>query len=267
MQNVEINPDSLSNQTQIINAVDTLSANSSVLPASNAWPDSRIAIYDVINHSVENDIPFIDNIANLCITAVIIILFLFAFSRILEGIYAVALSVFNAKRLMAIERQANLFGSRNILLIFSIIISVFIFVNYNNTKALLDNDYTLGFRFLTILAAITIYFVVRYVTFKSLDWVNRKSVFKYLNRFYYTHAILGVLLISLGFIANIIVPAIPPIWVSAYIISVISITLILYFIRGYQLIISNGFSHFFWILYLCTLEILPSIAILHLTLS
>ncbi len=266
MQNVEINPDSLLN-TSLPHAADTLSASTSVLPAQNAWPESYIAIDNIIEHSAGNSMPFIDNIANLCISAVIIILFLFAFSRILEGIYAVALSVFNAKRLLAIERQANLFGSRNILLLFSIIVSVFIFINYNNTKILLNDNYPLGVRFLTILTLILLYFGIRYTTFKILDWVNRKRVFKYVNRFYYTHAILGVLLISSGFVFNIIVPAIPQIWISTYIICVVSLTLILYFIRGYQIIISNGFSHFFWILYLCTLEILPSIAILHLILS
>lgn len=266
MQNVEINPDSLSNTT-LISTADTLSANSSVLPASNAWPGSHLAIYDVIDHSVENGIPFIDDIANLCITAIIIILFLFAFSRILEGIYAVALSVFNAKRLMAIERQTNLYGSRNILLLFSIIVSVFIFINNSTTKQLLDNNYVLGIRFLAALGIITAYFIIRYTSFKILDWVNSCSVFKYVNRFYYTHASLGILLIAPMFLISIAVPQIPSGYIIWYVTGVVILTLLLYFTRGYQIIISNGFSHFFWILYLCTLEILPSIAILHIILS
>ncbi|MBQ8035265.1 MAG: DUF4271 domain-containing protein [Bacteroidales bacterium] len=33
------------------------------------------------------------------------------------------------------------------------------------------------------------------------------------------------------------------------------------------MIISNGFSQFFWILYLCTLEILPLVVLGHVILS
>ncbi len=266
MQNVEINPYTLSNQT-LANTADTISACNPVLPASNAWPESSIACTDVVDIATGADLPFVDSIANLCIVSAIIILFLFAFSRIMEGIFAIASSVFNAKKLLAIERQANLYGSRNVLLVFSLIVSVFIFINDSLTKNLIENNYPLGIRFLLVFIVIILYFTARYIVFKVMDWVNRKPVFKYINRFYYTHAILSILLLTLGFLFLMIFPNIPVVYIRSYTIGIASFTLLLYFTRGYQLIISNGFSHFFWILYLCTLEILPSIAILHLILS
>ncbi len=246
---------------------DKTSANGNILPVEKAWPESYLAIDEIIDKTGSLGMPFIDTIANLAIVSVILALFLFAFTRILEGIYAVSVAAFNSKMLLDIERQANLYTSRNILLVFSLIISVFIFLNYKVTRDLIDNDYALGIKFIVILLAVACYFLIRYILFKAMDWVNRKSVFKYLNRFYYTHAILGILLLLFGFIISIILPTIPQNHILFYIIGVFIITLLLYFIRGYQIIISNGFSHFFWILYLCTLEILPAIVILHLILS
>ncbi|MEG2849274.1 MAG: DUF4271 domain-containing protein, partial [Bacteroidales bacterium] len=54
------------------------------------------------------------------------------------------------------------------------------------------------------------------------------------------------------------------IYTSLYVSVSLFIPFLLYFIRGYQLIIANGFSKFFYISYLCTLEILPLIILAHL---
>lgn len=236
-------------------------------PANEAWPESYIAFDNMAADRAIEVLPLADTISNVCIVAGIIAMFLFAFGRIAEGLYAVAVSVFDYKRLVSIERQANLYTSRNALLVFSIVVSSFIFANYNEHYPLLDNDFNIGINFLLCLASVAGYFMLRYFLFRIFGWTNRNSIFKYLNRFYYTHAIMGIVLSTLVFLAYMIFPAIAPGIIIASIMAMVSITLFTYFIRGYQIIISNGFSHFFWILYLCTLEILPLLVIGHIILS
>ncbi len=236
-------------------------------PITEAWPESRIAFNDMAADRAIEVLSLADTVSNVCIVIGLIALFLFAFGRIADGLYAVAVSIFDYKRLLSIEHQANLYISRNTLLLFSIIVSSFIFANYNSHSSLLDNHFSIGINFLLCLASVAVYFTLRYALFRILGWTNRCSIFKYLNRLYYTYSIMGIVLITLIFLVYMVFPSIPASGIIACIATVAAVTLCAYFIRGYQIIISNGFSHFFWILYLCTLEILPLLVIGHIILS
>lgn len=236
-------------------------------PITEAWPESRIAFNDTAADRVIEVLSLADTLSNVYIVIGLITLFLFTFGRIAEGLHAVAISIFDYKRLLSIERQANLYTSRNTLLLFSVIVSSFIFANYNSHSSLLNNNFSIGINFLFCLAFIAGYFTLRYVFFRILGWTNCCSIFKYLNRLYYTYAIMGIVLIILVFLVYMIFPSIPVSGIVTCIAAMAAVTLCAYFIRGYQIIISNGFSLFFWILYLCTLEILPLLVIWHIILS
>ncbi len=245
----------------------TAAAEIITMPADSAWPGSYIAINEISGDLHISTLSFVDNVANLAIVAAIILLFLFGFNRIAEGIFTLAESVFSFKKMIKIEQETNLQVSRNTLLLFCLVIAAFIFANYNDSHPILSNSYSVGVNFIFALSAASVYLLFRYIAFSLLNYTNRRRFFKYINRFYYSHAIMAITLSVLGFCVSIIFSGIPFRHIALYIIWVTSISLVIYFIRGYQIIISNGFSHFFWILYLCTLEILPLVIILHLILS
>lgn len=243
---------------------DTLLTN---IPVSEAWPNSYIAVNEVIGPGSGFPVSLIDNISNLVIVIVILTLFAVTFMRIAEGLLSSVISTFNMKRLVAIEQQTHLQNSRNITIIFLLIISAFIFANYNAAYPLLENSFSTGVNFAIALGAAGIYLLGRIVMANTLNWVNKVSFFTILNRFYYTYCIIFVALSVLGFLFYIVFEAITFRHIAIYIAAANIITNLLYYERCRQIIISNGFSHFFLILYLCTLEILPQLVLVHLILS
>lgn len=262
--------DSIIHTASLISVTDTLAhpaGASFYLPIRQAWPESYVAVNEISGMSGTTLLSFTDSITNMVIVLGMILFFLFSFNRIAKGSYAVLASVFNYKRLLVIESEPNLQVSRNTLFLFSLIISAFIFANYNAIRPILENDYPTGIIFIFAMAAILLYFLFRRIAFTILNWVNQKSCFKYLDRFFYTYAILSFFLSLFVFFVSVIFPEIPFHYIALYMCILAFLPIFIYFIRGYQLIISNGFSLFFWILYLCTLEILPLLIIAYLILS
>lgn len=237
------------------------------LPVADLWPESYIAVNEVASTLPFIPVSFINEIANFVIVLSIISLFIITFMRIAEGLFSAAVSAFNLKALINIEQQIHIQTSRNITLIFSILLAAFIFANYNSSHPVLENHFPTGINFILAIVAVAGYFIFRKLVSILLNWVNRCSFFTLLNRFYYTYSILFACLAIIGFISYIIFPQITFRHIAHYTLSVIILTNLLYYIRSYQLIISNGFSQSFLILYLCTLEFLPQLIIAYIILS
>lgn len=232
-----------------------------------AWPESYIAINEVIEAGNTIHVSFLDNISNFIIVLVILTLFCMAFMRIAEGLITSAISIFNYKRLMSIEQQNHLQNSRNTTLIFLLLITSFIFANFNALHPVLENPFFTGANFLLALGTALLYLAFRLFIASALDWVNKCTLFKLTNRFYNTYLINAICLSILGFLAFIIFETITFKHIAYYIAGCIIMSNFLYYLRCYKTIISNGFSHFFLFLYLCTLEILPQVVLAHLILS
>ncbi|MBR4882264.1 MAG: DUF4271 domain-containing protein, partial [Bacteroidales bacterium] len=175
-------------------------------------------------------------------------------------------SLFNYKELVKIEGQTNLFMSRNILLAFSLLVLSFIFAN-SDISHHLGHRYPVGIIFAFSLALFAGYFISRQIAFRMLDWVNRCSLFKHISRLYYTHLTLASIFSIVGLVLYMLFPYMGQALLRYYLFPVLSLILAVYFLRCYKIIISNGFSNFFWILYLCTLEILPLVVLGHVILS
>lgn len=247
---------------------DSLLTNTpALLQGKEAWPGSYIAVNEAMESGIGAGVSLFDNISNLIMVIIILSLFTVTFMRIAEGLISSVISTFNMKRLIAIEQQTHLQNSRNITLTFLLIVSAFIFANYNGSYHLLENHLPSGMNFIISLAAAVLYFTFRYIMSATLNWVNGVSFFRILNRFYYTYCIIFITLSISGFLLCIIIDSITFRHVAIYILASVLITNFLYYIRCWQIIISNGFSHFFLILYLCTLEILPQLVLAHLILS
>ena len=231
------------------------------------WPESYIALDTFAVNSPDVGMPLLDTIANMGIVVLMITFFLSAFARIAGGIQIVSLSIFDYKNLLKIEGQTNLYTNRNAVLIFSLAALSFALANYNFYNPFIETGYSIGINFLLILLFFAFYFLMRYAMFAMLDWVNRRRFFKYLARVYYTHATVAAVLLIVGFALEMLCGDFANSFIKIYLVCALFIPTVIYFVRGNQIIISNGFSHFFWILYLCTLEILPLVVLGHVIVS
>lgn len=231
---------------------------------NDVWPQSYIALTEVESFSRPPAPAFIDSIANFGLILAIALFFLFAYNRIIDGLYYVLTSFMSLKKMLIIENQSNTKTSRNTLLLFSIICSSFIVVNYNVENRFIENDYPIIINFLLVLFVAGGYFLFRRVACSLLAWVNSNGIFITVDQIYYSYSVLWILLSIVWFILYIVFPNLDLPQTAFYIIISVLLFFGLYVIRGYQLIIANGFSHFFYILYLCTLEILPVLILVHL---
>lgn len=231
------------------------------------WQESYIAINEVMEKGSQANVSFLDNLSNFIIVIIILSLFTVTFMRIAEGLIWSFLSIFNFKRLLSIEQQGHLQYSRNITLLFLLLIGAFIFAISNDAHPVLENNFFTGVNFLLAFGTIMLYLVIRVFVATTLDWVNKSSFFKVLNKLYYTYSIIAICLTIAGFLAYTIFEGVPFRHIVNYIIGALLVTNVLYYLRCYKIIISNGFSHFFLILYLCTLEILPQVVLAYLILS
>ncbi|MCI1778448.1 MAG: DUF4271 domain-containing protein [Bacteroidales bacterium] len=184
--------------------------------------------------------------------------FIAAFSKITEGAVLLFSSVHKLKKVLAIDKNVNDRSCRNFLLFFVILLSGFLagrFVNFGETPPYMVSIY--------IFAICAIFLTVRLLILKLLGWVNSSPAFGVINRMglsYFALIFSLALVITLIYVLFFRDVSVNDLY--SYIFICTSVILIIYFIRVYQIIISNGFSIFFWILYLCTLEILPSAALI-----
>ena len=108
------------------------------------------------------------------------------------------------------------------------------------------------------LAALVVLFLFRKLVFALAGWISsRQAAFRQVERTGYMIGIL-VLLVSLSaLLLGWLVPAAPQ-WLLWTLLALPAGTgLVFYFRRGLSLLLQAEFSPFFWVLYLCALEILP----------
>ena len=109
-----------------------------------------------------------------------------------------------------------------------------------------------------VLGFITVYWIYKSSALRFVGWITKvKQPFALIGKMGYNHLIISVFFSIPAIIVSLFFPEMKEIiFVSILAFSVLFSTL-LYLVRTYQSIISYRFSHFFYILYLCIVEILP----------
>lgn len=115
---------------------------------------------------------------------------------------------------------------------------------------------TVGFFF--TLASLAAFFLFRKLVCTLLGWLgSRPGEVRSLERLGYAVCVLAILLSLPAAVVVWLVPATPRIFLWGWLILIAVLALGVYAIKGFSLFFSSGFSRFFWVLYLCALEILP----------
>ena len=238
------------------------------IPIQELWKESYIALREIevpVSNFIAED-PYRD-ITNFFIIVALVMLLVLAHRRIIRGTVNVLAALASTKRLVAIEQQSNLLVCRNTLFMFLTICSSFVFANIAYATKIMGYTYTVPVKFAGILGFILSYFLVRRIILRFLAWLNRNKVFNLADKLAHTYACLWYMAVLCSFIVIKAIPSAPMGTMRYCMIFSLLAIYIPYFFALYKIFIPKGVSHFFYILYLCTLEILPIAVLLHLNFS
>ena len=233
-------------------------------PVQQLWKESYIALSEIeVPMGIIIDDPWRD-IANFIIIITLVLFLIIAHRRILEGLKNIFYAMFSQKTLLNIEKQSNLQVCRNTLFAFLTLCCSFVFANIAHATKIIGSSYTVPIKFVGISVVIFIFFLLRRGALYFLAWLNRNSMFKLVDKISLTYTCIWYIVILCCFFVIKSIPSAPMGTMRYCLIYSLLSVLLLYFLQLYIIFIQKGFSHFFYILYLCTLEILPVIVLLHL---
>ena len=233
-------------------------------PIQELWRESYLALDEIgVAAAVSSDDPMRDITNSIIITGLVLML-IFAHRRILSGFLNIFKALTSTKKLLGIENQSNLQVCRNTLFQFLSLCISFMFANIGYATKFIGYNNPLPLKFAGILGFIILYFFTRRIIFNFLAWVNNKSAIKLVHKISYTYACLWFICILCCFIVIKSIPYAPMAYMRYCVIFSLLIITPLYFSSIFKIFISKGFSLFFYILYLCTLEILPIAMLLYL---
>ena len=233
-------------------------------PIQELWRESYIALNEIeIPAAAAAGDPWRD-ITNLLVITILVTLLIMGHRRIIHGLSIVGSAMLSNKRLMDIENQSNLQMCRNTLFQFLTIFSAFIFANIAYATNIIGSSYPLPIRFIGILSCIALFFFARKMALEFLCWVNITSVFKLVHKISLTYACIWYIIVLFCFFTIKYTNFAPMEHMRYCIIFSLLPVMALYFFSIFRIFISKGFSPFFYILYLCTLEILPIVMLLYL---
>ncbi len=233
-------------------------------PVGELWRESYTALHEIeIPAGISLGDPYRD-ISNVIIIVLLVTYLLFAYRRILKGLSNVVQGIFNHKKLMGIDQQSNLQMCRNSLFYFLTLSASFVFANIAYATKIIGYGYTLPIRFAIILATIITFFFIRKISLQFLAWINKRPVIKLVHKISYTYTCTWYLLVLCCFIAIKSISSAPMGYMRYCMIFSLLPVALLYFFTIFRIFVSKGFSRFFYILYICTLEILPIAMLLYL---
>lgn len=232
----------------------------SVRHISSAWKDGRNTIAEVESFSKPAVPSDFDSLTDAGLLILLAVFFLFAADRILKGTGRAFDSMMNLKRQEETERDMNSKLSRNtafmfLILTLSLVISRQIPIRFagEGVPSALLYLYTSG--------GIFLYIVLKRFIFSVMDYVNECDAFRILNYMGYTYLIAAASMILAGELLYFLIPNIPGWLITTWIAVSCGIPALLYLLIGANVLHKNRFSLFFYILYLCVLEVLPVILI------
>lgn len=122
--------------------------------------------------------------------------------------------------------------------------------------------------YLWTLVALVGLWLFRKLVFLLLGWLtSRAAGFRALERVGYALGVLMMLCAMPAVLLAWLVPATPEWLLKGWLAVLAVVAFLLYFRRGLSMISQTGFSVFFWVLYLCGLELLPICVVVNLLLN
>ena len=231
-----------------------------------AWPQAHFWQAADSNITAGSYLLAVDNIVNMALVIGIILFFAYFFFRILDGVECSFIAVKKMKEMLAIDMDLAVRTSRSIYLAFCFALLFLICVNKKILTFSFWKEDSTALMLATWIIITAAVFVFRKISLSLLDWINNTEVFTRVESalMYYLGTLFCFvlpLLVMFGLFEKSMLIIVPVLLVLTI------VTLLLYYIRIGRLIFTNGFSLFFYFVYLCTLEILPLVILVKIVLQ
>lgn len=197
----------------------------------------------------------------------LLLLFLF-FREVKNTIPLVIKGFFDLKVQLGIEERLSSANQRNITALISILMISLIYASVFGDAFYLNTG--LGEHILMLLTVIStmVFWILKSIINKFAGWITKsRQAFVLVGKIGYNHFIIAAILTTPLFLIPYTDSVIDQIVLVKYLIVCYIAIFIIYLMRVRQIIISYHFSHFFYILYLCSVEILPPALLINFILS
>lgn len=196
----------------------------------------------------------------ICIVALLFTLALF--SRMYTAIGNILYSIWHGNSLERIENNSSMSRSRNLVAVLFALLASMASTNLYERITGEGPGFPDSLTCAAIFAGLLLLYFLKTLVFRIMDWVNNTNVFFLINKIYLSYIIFLIVLLLPGVAVLYLVDDIPLQACGYYCIAASAIAFLMFVQKSYSLLKSKGFSINFWILYLCTLEILPTAALI-----
>jgi hypothetical protein len=259
--------DSLRSWFLLVDKPEVNTSNEVVQPADSLWGAGTLSLpipaYGSSN-SGNNDTNYYTSGA---IILFLVLLFLF-FREVKNTIPIVLKGFFDLKIQLSIEERLSSSNQRNTTALVSLLMISLIYASVFGEAFYLNTG--LGEHILVILTVVStvIFWIIKTIVNKFAGWITKsRQAFVQIGKIGYNHFIVAAILTTPLFSVPYLDPGIDPNILFKYLIICYMAIFVVYLLRVRQIIISYHFSHFFYILYLCSAEILPPVLLINFILS
>jgi len=245
-----------------------ISQKDTILPIESLWSQRSLTLSTTKLPYVQNgDNDSEDNVISSVTLAFFILLVLFS-KEVINIFPIIFKSLFKLKNHYKLEDKLALSRQRDLVTIVAALYFP-VLITLMNSHYIVEKYDMQPFRyFIYFILFIFAFWFVRKTLYSILSWVTKDKVtFKLIEKVGYNHLIISVFFSLPSILIRFIWPQISD---SITLNTLLFSCLVVYFVyifRGYQIIMSNRYSHFFYILYLCGIELLPLSIIANLILS
>ncbi|MCI1720053.1 MAG: DUF4271 domain-containing protein [Bacteroidales bacterium] len=229
-------------------------------PISNAWPESVKTVSSVESFEKTYIPKKIDTYTNLGLFLMLLVFFILACERIAEGSIKIMTRSFNLKRMREMEGDSAMQTSRNLTAVFGTCLLAFILANQNINYGFMG-EIPVAEAFGLIVVSTGIYVILKSWILTILDYVNESSSFRLINKFGRTYFAMAIIFMLAGEVIFSLFQDISANYIIWWIAISCAVPTLLYLNMERRIMFQNRFSVFTYILYLCTVEILPIVLI------
>lgn len=226
-----------------------------ILPVDSLWNSSVISQSPVANIKGTSAG---DNYLDSSLILFFIIITLYFFREILNTLPSIFKTLLSHKEHLRLEEKLSASTQRNITaLIAALFFPIFLTITIGETVSAYSGI-PRWLQFVFSLGVVILYWIFKSIILIFLGWVTKKKqTFNLVGKIGYNHLIMAAIFSTPILLSQFFIPEIEFSLFYKMLIYCIILTYTLYLIRVYQTIIINRFSHIFYILYLCTAELLP----------
>ncbi len=226
-----------------------------IYPVSTIWSSSTVV--PSVRKTVKNESDLEKNIISGIVFVYFIIL-IFFIRQIVTVFYPLISTVWNYKNNKKIEEKSGLSYKRSIAAWLSAIYIPVVIAATSGSELKSIYGIFIPYLIAIILAGIIAIWIIRKTIFQFVAWLTKDKVtFKEVEKISFNYFIIGTFVSFLLLIIKLINVDITSSGMINSFFIIFSVSYIHYIFRTFQVITSHHFSIVFYILYLCTVEILP----------